>query len=114
MPSDARPPFAADFPRDPELDAAVESFVNGNYAKVRADGARILASDAEESVKRAARALVERTTPAPLALALLGLTALLVAAVGGWWVLHGKAPIPPAAHATPARTPNIPRAPLIH
>jgi len=106
VPSHARPPFAADFPRDPDLDAAVESFVSGDYARVRADGARILASSADEEIKRATRALVERTTPAPLALALLGLTAVLVAAVGGWWILYGKAPAPPPVHAAPARTPN--------
>lgn len=103
-----RPSFALDFPRHPELDAAVEAFANGNYARVRSDGARILASAADDHVKGAARILIERTAPAPLALVLLGLTAFLLAVVGGWWTLHARAPAPPTTHARPARMPDEP------
>jgi hypothetical protein len=111
MRADPRPSFATDFPRDLELDALVDSFVQGNYARVRADARRILASDADEGIKRAARQLVERTRPDPLALLLLGLTALLLAAVGGWWTMYGRAPAPPPPHAAPARTPSQAPAP---
>lgn len=111
MRADPRPPFAADFPRSPELDALVDAFVQGNYARVRSDATRLLASDADESIKRAARQLVDRTRPDPLALLLLGLTALLLAAIGGWWTVHGRAPAPPPPHAAPAHTPSQPHAP---
>lgn len=96
---DARPSFAADFPRNPELDSAVESFAQGNYARVRSDGARILASNTDENTKRAARTLIERTQPAPLAMLLLALAALLLVSIGGWWIAHGKAPTFPARGA---------------
>lgn len=110
MRADPRPPFATNFPRNPELDALVDWFVHGNYARVRSDAARILASDADEGIKQAARQLVERTRPDPLALLLLGLTALLLAAIGGWWTVHGRPPAPPL-HVIPARTPGEASAP---
>lgn len=104
MPDDARPSFAVDFPRNPELDRAVESFAQGNYARVRSESARILASNADESTKCAARMLVERTKPGPLALLLLALAALSLASIGGWWIVYGKAPTTPARGA-PVRPP---------
>jgi hypothetical protein len=104
VPDDARPSFAVDFPRNADLDAAVDSFAQGNYARARSESARILASNADDETKRAARTLIERTQPAPLALLLLALTALLLASIGGWWIVHGKAPTT-SARGTLVRSP---------
>ncbi len=91
MTSDRRPSFAQDFPRTPELDAAVDAFARGDYAQVRAAADAIDRGDHGDAVKLAARRLVDRTRPDPLALALLALAAALLAVVGGWWIVHGHA-----------------------
>jgi hypothetical protein len=101
VPADGRPSFAVDFPRRPELDRVVEAFVQGNYARVRSEAARILASETDEGVRRAARTLIARTEPAPLAVLLLGLAALLFAVVAGWWTVRKPPPIGPRPHAQP-------------
>jgi hypothetical protein len=92
MTNTPRPPFAADFPRSPELDALLDAFVRGDYRRVRAEGPRLERSGPDESTKRAASILVERTQPDPLAVALLALAALLLIALGGWWIAHGTPP----------------------
>lgn len=82
-----RPPFAAEYPRDPELDRLLAYFVRGNHRAVR-DGAEPLASKtADPKVAAAARDLRARIEPAPIARVLLGATlALLV--VLTWWATH--------------------------
>jgi len=87
-----RPAFAQDFPHTPGLDALVDAFARGDYARVRADGPGVERSSDDEAVKRAARTLVERTGPEPLAVALLALAALLLLILAAWAVAHGKAP----------------------
>jgi hypothetical protein len=91
MPSASRPDFTREFPRSPDLDALVDAFARGDYAAVRR-GAAALERDGGDDLKRAARALVERTRPDPLAVALLGLAALLLVVLAAWAVAHGKAP----------------------
>ena len=90
-------------PHVPELDALVDAFARGDYRTVRAEAPRLERSTDDAAVKRAARDLVERTAPDPLALGLLGLAALLLALVAGWWIAHGNAPptstSPPGAPA---------------
>jgi hypothetical protein len=82
-----------------ELDALVDAFERGDYRRVRADATGLERSTADDAVKRAARTLVERTEPDPLASVLLGLAAVLLAVVAGWWIVHGKAP--PASEPQP-------------
>jgi hypothetical protein len=86
-----RPSFAADFPREPALDGLVDAFARGDYACVRA-GAPALASSEDATVRDAAKTLVERTRPDPLATALLAITAALLVLVSVYWSVHGKAP----------------------
>jgi hypothetical protein len=88
--SDRRPSFATDFPRAPELDALVDAFARGDYARVRADGPKLAESAADENVRVAARTLVARTSPDPLAVWLMVLAAALLAVLSAYWVLHGK------------------------
>jgi hypothetical protein len=83
-----RPAFARDFPRDPELDALVAAFEAGNFARVRSDAARLVASAKDDAVKRAAEALVARTKPDPVAALLVGITAVLLVALSAWWITH--------------------------
>ena len=77
------PRFARDFPRTLELDALVEAFARGDYARVRAD-APALASHDDPAVRDAARSLVDRTKPDPLVLILLGIAATLFVVIAAW------------------------------
>jgi len=101
MPS--RPSFAKDFPRTPEVDTLVDDFARGDYARVRAQAPRLERGAEDLEVKRAARTLVQRTNPDPLALILLGLAALLLVALAGFWIANGKPP-PAEAPATGPRS----------
>jgi hypothetical protein len=74
----------------------VEAFAAGNYAKVRAGTAELIARSEDDEIRRAAGELRQRVQPDPLALWLLGLTALLLAFLTGWWIAHGKPPAGPA------------------
>jgi hypothetical protein len=103
MPDERRPSFARDFPRQPALDALVAAFARGNYAQVRARAPELERSTDDEAVRRAARTLVERTRPEPLAVALVGLTAALLVTVTAYWAIHAKPP--PGGAPTPASTP---------
>jgi hypothetical protein len=93
-----RPSFAHEFPEDPKIEAMLEAFTRGDYAGVRAEAKAIEQSASDESIKRAARSLVERTRADPLAIALLALTALLLAVVGGFWMVHATAPALASPH----------------
>jgi hypothetical protein len=93
--------------REPRLEAMVEAFARGDYARVRADAGEIERVSQDDALKREARALVERTNPDPLALALLALAALLLAVLGGWWMVEGRppdGPRRPAPISSPARS----------
>jgi hypothetical protein len=81
----------------PELDALVEAFARGDYRRVRA-GAQELADreGGDEAVRQAARTLIDRTEPDPLAVGLLVLAGLLLVTLSAWWIVHAKAP-PPSA-----------------
>ncbi len=92
-----RPTFAQAFPRSADLDALVDAFARGDYASVRAHAPEVERSSDDPAVKAAARTLVERTRPDPLAVALLAIAAVLLAVLAGWAFVHGHAP----AHLTP-------------
>ena len=83
-----RPAFAKDFPADPGLDALLAAFDAGNFARVRQDAVKVIASSNDDAVKRAAEALLARTKPDPLAVLLLGFTALLLLLLSVWWITH--------------------------
>jgi anti-sigma factor RsiW len=89
---DERPAFARDFPRDPELDALVAAFSAGDFARVRGEAPRVIASSADDAVKRAAETLVTRTKPDPIAALLVGVTAVLLVALSAWWITHDGPP----------------------
>jgi len=95
-----RPSFARAFPPSAELDRIVEAFARGDYGRVRAEAPALERSTGDGAVRAAARTLVDRTRPDPLAVRLLVLTGALLAVLFGWWTVHAKAPsstAPPAA-----------------
>ena len=78
--------------------ALEEAFEAGNYRKVRAEAARVAASDASDDVKSKAREWKSRTEPSRAQLALLAITAVLVVALSGYEIAeHGRT----APHPTP-------------
>ena len=89
--SDAeRPPFARGFPRTVELDALLDAFSRGDYRRV-GSGAKRLAHESEDAeVKKAARVLLSRLKPDPVAYWLLGLTGLLLVVLTAWWTTHDR------------------------
>jgi hypothetical protein len=88
--SDRRPHFATDFPHAPALDALVDAFDRGDYARVRAEGPKLAASAQDENIRLAARTLVARTAPDPLAIWLLVIAGALLVALSAFWIVHGK------------------------
>jgi hypothetical protein len=104
MGAGSRPSFASDFPRDAALDELVEAFARGDYARVRS-GAVGLTSAENAAVREAAKTLLDRTKPDPLAKLMLALTAALLLLVSVYWAVNGKAP----AHQTVPGTPPIER-----
>jgi len=101
MPFDHRPSFASAFPASQELDALVEAFARGDYARVRAEAPKLERGSEDEGVRAAARTLMERTEPDPLAVKLMLLAGALLVLLMGWWIVHGKAP----ASASPTTSP---------
>lgn len=83
------PAFAKEFPRHPELDALVEAFARGDYAKVREEAPRLVGNEAEDdAVRQAARTLRERIEPDPTSKALFVIAAALLVLLSAWWVTH--------------------------
>lgn len=79
-------------PRDPELERVQRAFERGDYAFVRAEAGR-LAREAERAhVRRAARELLRRIDPDPLAVALLLGAVALLAFLSLWYWSHAHAP----------------------
>jgi hypothetical protein len=106
--SPPRPAFARDFPPHPGLDSLVEAFARGDYARVRAEAPQLASSSSPADpaeVRNAARLLLDRTRPDPLAVWLLALTGALLVAMTAYWAAHGK---PPATN-TPPPSPPIER-----
>ena len=77
------PPSRATFRASPELDALVDAFERGDYARVRAEAPKLERASTDEAVVAAARTLVERTRPDPLAVKMLLLTGLLLVVLAG-------------------------------
>jgi hypothetical protein len=103
---DERPRFARNFPEDPALDALVEAFARGDYARIRAECPGLSRSAADASVRRACRVLLARTRPDPLAVFLVALTAALLVVIAAYWTTRGgadprAAPRPPSVVEPP-------------
>ena len=99
-----RPDFARDFPREPAVDALVDAFARGDYARVRVDAARLMTSAESKAVRDAGRTLFARTRPDPLAVTLLAMTGALLALLAMYWVVHAKPP-PGTIRSTPPSAP---------
>ncbi len=97
-----RPSFANEFPRLPALDALVDAFARGDYARVRAEAPKLAATTDDAAVREAAKTLVDRTKPDRLAVGLLVLTGVLLVAMTGYWIVNGK---PPPGSAPPTKPP---------
>lgn len=82
------PTFAAQFPRDAELDALVDAFARGDYAHVRAAAPRLAELAEDEDVRAAALVLRERIDPDPLGKTLIIVAALLLAFLAWWYLGH--------------------------
>ncbi|HSO38716.1 MAG TPA: hypothetical protein VLT33_39575 [Labilithrix sp.] len=96
------PAFARGFPRDPELDALVAKFADGDYLAVRTGAPRLAAKDGVSAdVKKAAELLRARVEPDTTARTFFGLAAALLVFLTVWWVTHdgpehrGSVPAPP-------------------
>jgi hypothetical protein len=86
-----------------ELDELEAAFARGDYRTVRARAAALLASSTDEAEKKRVRALVEKTTPHPLAKYMFLLAALLLLLLSSYWLSESKKPHdapPPAPSAT--------------
>ncbi|WP_437779251.1 hypothetical protein [Sorangium sp. So ce1097] len=78
-------------PRDPELARLVEAFERGDYAFVRAGAGRLAKEAERDEVRRAARDLLRRIEPDPLAVALLVAAVALLAFLSLWYWSHSHA-----------------------
>lgn len=87
-----RPAFARGFPEDPALEALVLAFEAGDLARVRREAPELAEKTDREDVRAAARELRRRVDPDPLAVYLLGIAALLLVFLAGWYWLHPHAP----------------------
>ncbi len=93
------PPFARDFPSDPELTALVRAFEAGDFAHVRREAPKLAARKDDAAIKDATALLVARTEADPLARGLLALTLVLLLGLTAFWLAHDSpkptAPAPP-------------------
>jgi hypothetical protein len=96
-----RPTFAKAFPKEPALDALVEAFARGDYARVRGDAKKLIASAPDGDVRSAARTLRARTSADPLAIWLLALAGALLLTLSGYWIVNGRAPPNDPTHGPP-------------
>lgn len=66
-----RPAFLLTFPEDPELEALMAAFEQGNFAEVRARAPELAKLTSDPEVRRAALELRRRIDPDPLLIVLL-------------------------------------------
>ncbi len=74
-----RPAFAASYPKDAELDALVDAFAHGNFARVRREAPALAEKTGDPAVRHAAQDLRRRLDPSPVALYLVALGFVLLA-----------------------------------
>lgn len=97
-PSIPGPAFAKDFPRDPELDRVLALFEQGNYAAVRTAAADLIARTKDDEIRAAAKQILDRLKPDPLALYLVGIAAALLVILAGWYWTHPHEALPPPSN----------------
>ncbi len=85
---DGVPAFALGFPDDPTLTALVAAFDQGDYARVRREAPALVQQTESVAVRKAARELLKRIEPDPLAVYLLAGAALLLAFLAFWYWTH--------------------------
>jgi hypothetical protein len=85
------PTFARGFPADPALDALVAAFEQGDYARVRREAPALVQSTDSVAVRKAARELLKRLEPDPIAVYLLAGGALLLTFLAFWYWTHPHA-----------------------
>ena len=90
-PSDTVPAFARNFPDDPALAALVAAFEQGDYARVRREAPALVQQTDSVEVRKAARELLKRLEPDPIAVYLLAGAALLLAFLALWYWAHPHA-----------------------
>ena len=82
------PAFALGFPDDPTLTALVAAFEQGDYARVRREAPALVQQTESVAVRKAARELLKRLEPDPIAVYLLAGAALLLAFLAFWYWTH--------------------------
>lgn len=81
--TDARPPFAQDYPKDPEIEALLALFEAGDYGAMRERAKKLESRD--EGVRLAVRDLVARTEPDPaMRWIFLGILAMILGVTAYW------------------------------
>lgn len=83
QPATDRPAFAARYPDHPAIARALDAFSRGNFRQVRVELAGAV-DDADPAVAAAAKDLLGRISPDPIAYVLLATTALLLFALTAW------------------------------
>jgi hypothetical protein len=103
-----RPTFAERYPEHPTLHRALDAFSRGNFRSVRAIAAPLV-TDPDAAVAAAAKDLIARISPDPIAYVLLGTTALLLVALTLWAIgqshQHLTSPAKPRPAANASATP---------
>lgn len=79
-----QPEFLWSFPESPELEPAVDAFLNGNYRDVRRLCDDLLKRDLDPDIHSAARELLRRLTPDPLIKGVLWGSFVLLALIVLW------------------------------
>lgn len=84
------PAFARAFPPDAELARLVDAFEAGEFRRVRDEAPALAAKTGDEAVARAARELLARTRPDPLAIFLVALPGALLLFYVAWFFSHAR------------------------
>ena len=79
-----RPAFALRFPHDPELEALIVAFEEGDFARVRRDAPVLARRTRDDAVRRAAVELRRRIDPDPLLIVMLVFALSLFAFLVAW------------------------------
>ncbi|WP_394851215.1 hypothetical protein [Pendulispora rubella] len=84
------PSFARSFPRNGALDDLVRAFASGNYRKVHDQAPELASRATDPAVRDAARVLLERLQPDPLAKIILLAAVMLLAVMATWWITEAR------------------------